>query len=413
MSAPRVIYEVKIPKFFIVEDRSDVVPFLIKVVGVPPSKSVYMYFVGLDLSWSMEGESIFVAKRVVTDTIKLLGSSSYVNIYGFCRKVYKIAEMVSNIDLEKIAKAVFSAKLGGGTNIYAFLDHVYKDCRKVEEEFRKKDKEVHVKNILILISDGFPTAGIKKHSKIIEIAKKLKDCISTSIVLGIGEKVNHKLLEDIAHNTNGIYTQLVDVLDVPKIVEKVLPGLRDVVALDVKFTIRIANGIGVQVYNKRTYATGQGVEIEVGDIFGDEEVDIIGEFVVPPQKRGSVALGTIQGAYRIGDRQVPISPTNIVVPCVSAASMPSGNMAVNDVVYREINIVKTATTLARDIYGSISVEKLKHILEKLINTTIAIEYKDLYAKTIDLRVELEKEGIPPQLVDKIITLLYKVIIGRT
>lgn len=413
MSTPRITYEVKLPKFFVIEDRSDVVPFLIRVVGVPPSKTVYMYFVGLDLSWSMEGESIFIAKRVVTDAIKLLGSSSCINIYGFYRDVYKIAEMISIADLEKVAKAVFSAKPRGGTNIYAFLDHVYRDCRRLEEELKKKDREVLVKNILVLISDGFPTAGVKNHIKIVEMAKKLRDCISTSIVLGVGEELNHKLLEDIANNTNGIYTQLVDLSDIPRIVEKVLPGLRDVVALDVKFTIRTASGIGVQVYNKCVHMTSQGVEIELGDIYGGDEVDIVGEFIVPPQKRGSVALGTVQGAYRSGEKQMYVPPTNIVIPCVSATSISNSNMIANETTYREINTIRIATTLARDIYGSISVERLKHILEKLISTSVAVEHKDLYAKTIDLRVELEKEGLPPQLVDKVITLLYKVLTGRT
>lgn len=416
MSVSNIVYEIKLPKFFMIEDRNEVIPFLIKVRGIPLSKTAYVYFVGLDLSWSMEGESVFIAKRIATDAIRLLGPSSYVNVYGFCRKVSKIVDMTSVKDFDRIAKAISSARPGGGTNIYAFLEHVYRDCRAVEEELVKKGNGGSVRSILMFVSDGFPTAGVKKHGKIVEMAKKVGECVSTSMVFGVGEKVNHRLLEDIAINTHGVYTHLVELSGLPATIEKTVSRLRDVVASNVRLIVKTQHGVGVHVYNRYAYVSEWGVEIEVGDVHGDEEIDVVGEFIVPPQRRGTVLLGTVQGVYKVGtgEQKVQIMPaTNITIPCISASAVPSNATAINDATYKEINAIRIATALAKDMYGSISVERLKHVLEKLISTTIVVEAKDLYAKTIDLRSELEKEGLPPQTVDKIIALLYKVLTGKS
>lgn len=405
MQTQGMILEVRVPKLFVVEGRGDVVPFLVRVAGTP--SAAYLYFVAVDLSWSMNGEAIFVAKAAVSELAKVVGRFSRLYVYGFDRGVRRIAEASGPQDLAELERRICSARLGGGTDIRRLLDHLRGECLRAKEEASRGGSPARA--VLVLISDGFPTCGSRKHREIVEAARRLGDCVSASVVLGVGGDVNDRLLEEVSYATGGLYSRVSGVQEARESIERLLPLGRGVSARGVSVRIRPGEGVGVTVYGGRSRSADAEVEVEVGDLHEGEEMDIVGDFAVPPQRRGMVHLGTVYGVYFAEGRQVVLSPTRVSVPCVSQTSIGTPT---SDPVYREIAVVKAAVALARDMQVNLSAERLKKAVERLISKTPAADHGNLYSRTIDLRSELEREGLPPQLVDRIVVLLHRVLLGE-
>jgi len=74
--------------------------------------------------------------------------------------------------------------------------------------------------------------------------------------------------------------------------------------------------------------------------------------------------------------------------------------------------MRMASALAKDLYGDLSAEKLEKAVEELLNTTISIDRRDLYARTIDLKSQLEREGLSPEVVKKLVALISNILSGR-
>lgn len=407
-----LVFEPKLSKPVLIDSKEEVVPFIIRVRGAKASKTRSIYLIAMDNSLSMDGDKIFFSKEAIIQLLKLLDPEDYVTIYSFCGKVHRIlgSEKISNID--KIAKTIAGIKLGGGTNIYRLLDYMYRDIANVLEELKKEEGEKVLGSVkMILVTDGIPTLGVKDENKILELAERVGQYTSISLIIGVGNDYNEKLLMGIASKTHGFFEHLNDPSKMPKILENVMSRYRSLSAKDVKLFIKPAPSIGVYIYNRSAYVAKSGLEIDVGDVHEGDTVDIVGEFIVPPQKRGMVYLASIGATYidnegRASEAQV----STITIPCVHNISPE--DIRFDEVVFKEVNLVRMAMALARDMYGSISADKLKNIIEELTSITITIDSKELYTRTLDLKAELEKEGLSPEIVKRVVALISRVLSGR-
>ncbi|MEM0000307.1 MAG: VWA domain-containing protein [Desulfurococcaceae archaeon] len=407
-----ITVEPRLAKLFIVEENEDVVPFIIRIRGIKAARTRSVYLVAVDNSWSMDGAKIFYAKQAVLQMLKHLNPEDYINVYKFNRNVTRVIFMENINNAERIAEAVTDIKLGGGTDIYRVLEHMLNDCVRIPVELKRNEKVQQLESFkMILITDGNPTVGVKDESRIVNMAERLGKHISLSLVIGVGDDYNEKLLMEVAAKTNGFFEHLSDPTNMPQIVERMVSRYKELSAGNTKLFVRTAPGIGIYVYNRPTFNIAGGVEIDVGDVYGGDVIDVIGEFIVPPQKRGKVYLASISASYVTSEGKSSMTETvSLSIPCLHSISPDL--LEVDETTYKAVNAMRMASALAKDLYGDLSAEKLEKAVEELLNTTISIDRRDLYARTIDLKSQLEREGLSPEVVKKLVALISKILSGR-
>lgn len=403
-----VAVEPRLAKLFVVEDKIEAVPFIIQIKGIGSSRDTQnIYTVAIDASWSMDGAKIFRAKEATIEMLKNMSPDDLVNIYSFNDKVERVIYMSKASSYEAIADAVASIKLGGGTNIYGLLKQIYRDYIEIKNSSNKKMDSFK----LVMVTDGVPTTGVKDEAKIVEIAKKLGEHTSISLIIGVGSDYNEKLLMDIATNTRGIFEHLSNPSKIYSIFNKIVSRYRELCAKNVKLFIKTLPGSSIYIYNRPAYAGKGGIEIDVGDIYSNDTIDVVGEVVLPPQKRGLIHIATISASYIDTEnisREIPPMPLSL--PCLS--NPPLEHLDIDERLFKEFSMIKTATLLARDLYGKPSAEDIKKIVDELVNATLTIDRRDLYSRTIDIRSQLEQEGLSPEVVKKLVSFISKIISGR-
>lgn len=404
-----IVFEPRLSKFFLVEGKEEVVPFIIRIKGVAQSKTRSIYFVAIDSSWSMDGSKIFFAKEGVIEMLKMLDSNDYVSIYSFHGKVSKVVslEKVSNID--RIIDAVASIKLGGGTNIYEVLEHIYRDSEEAKST-AIGDESMLISMKMVMVTDGNPTTGVKDEDKILALAEKLRKNLSLSLVVGVGDDYNERLLAGLAERVRGFFEHLKSPSKMVDLLKEMASRYRSLSAKDVRLFVKTPPGVGVYIYNRPAYNVRGGIEIEVGDVYENDTLDIVGEFIVPPQRRGMIYLATIEGEYISNGAKKELKYTNITMPCIHTVSPE--DIEVDEKVFKEINMVRVASIITRDLYGTVSADKLSHIINEILNSTVSIDRKELYTRTIDLKTQLEREGLSEETTKKFIALITRILSGR-
>jgi len=403
--------EPRLAKLFVVEGKEDVVPFVVRIRGAGSAKSRSIYLVAIDSSWSMDGEKIFFAKDAVLNMVRRLDPDDYVSLYSFCGKVHRVLDFTRIRDTDRVVKAVAGIRLGGGTNTYGVLERIYTDISSILDRVRQEEPGKIPSARMIMVTDGNPTVGVRDESKIIDLAEKLGKHLSVSLVIGVGDDYNERLLAQIALKTNGFFEHLNNPAKITRILKNMASRYRVVSAKGVELHIKPSPGVGVHIYNKPYYTYGGGVRVEIGDVHEGEVIDVVGEFIISQQKRGLTHLAAVSATYMDEDGAAKeVEPKNIVIPCVSKVSPE--DMEVDENVFKEINLVRLATVLAKDMYGGLSANHLSKIVEELVNSTIAVEDRELYMRTIDLRAQLEREGLSPDTVKKLVALITRILSGR-
>ncbi|MEM1541614.1 MAG: VWA domain-containing protein [Ignisphaera sp.] len=402
-----IAVEPKLAKIFIVEDKIETIPFIVRVKGVGSSQDTRsLYAVAIDASWSMDGAKIFRAKEATIQMLKNLSSEDLVNIYSFNNKVERIAYMAKVSNYETIADSVASIKLGGGTNIYGLLKQIYRDYIEMKNSNGKVDSFK-----LVMVTDGVPTTGVKDETKIAEMAKKLGENVSISLIIGVGSDYNEKLLMNIATSTRGFFEHLSNPSKIPSMFNNIASRYRGLCVKNVKLFVRSLPGASIYIYNRPAYAVRGGIEVDVGDVYSNETIDIVGEVVLPPQKKGLIHIASISASYT-DTKEVSreISPLPLSLPCLSKPSIEY--LDIDEKLFKEFNMVKMASLLAKDLYGKSSIVDIKKIIEELANATLTVDRRDLYSRTIDIRAQLEQEGFSPEVVKKLISLVSRIVSGR-
>jgi len=403
--------EPRLAKLFVVEGKEEVIPFVVRVRGVGSAKSRSVYLVAIDSSWSMDGEKIFFAKDAVLNMVRMLDPDDYMSLYSFCGKVHRVLDFVRIRDTDRVVKAVAGIRLCGGTNTYGVLERIYTDIPSILDRVRKEEPGKLPNAKLIMVTDGNPTVGVRDESKIIDIAERLSKYLSISLVIGVGDDYNERLLAQIALKTNGFFEHLDNPAKTARILKNMVSKYRVVSAKGVELYIKPSPDVGVHIYNKPYYTYGGGVRVEIGDVHEGEVIDVVGEFTVSQQKRGLTHVATISATYIDEDGAAKeVEPKNIVIPCVSRVSPE--DVEVDEDVFKEVNLVRLATVLAKDMYGGLSVSNISKAVEELVNSTIAVEDRELYMRTIDLRAQLEREGLSPDAMKKLISLITRILSGR-
>lgn len=406
-----VVFEPRLSKFFLIEGKEEVIPFIVKVKGVAESKTRSAYLVAIDSSWSMDGAKIFFAKEGVIQMLRLLNPEDLVSVYSFCGKISKITSLEKASKIDRIVSAVAGIRLGGGTDIYRVLEYMYRDAEGLRRARHNSDEGSLTSVKMIMVTDGNPTVGVKDEERILGLAEKLGKHLSLSLVVGVGDDYNERLLAGIAEKTRGFFEHLKDPSRMPELFREMASRYRNLSAKDVRLFIRTPPGVGVYIYNRPAYNVRGGIEAEVGDVYENDTIDVVGEFIVPPQHRGLAYLATIGGTYMNSEGLMrELQAVNITIPCVRTASPE--DIEVDEKVFKEVNLVRLASVITKDLYGTISADKIEKIVNEVLNSTVSIDRRELYTRTLDLKTQLEREGLSEEVLKKFIALISRVLSGR-
>ncbi|OYT41893.1 MAG: hypothetical protein B6U86_01490 [Candidatus Altiarchaeales archaeon ex4484_43] len=154
-----------------------------------------MVFV-IDTSGSMSGKKIEQAKNALDFCIKNLNEDDRFNIITFESNIEKFSDKLVSADPEEVSNALdFVNKIEsrGGTNINEALLEALKMMNGDERP-----------NIIVFLTDGKPTVGVRDIEKILENVENANTKNTRIFVFGVGYEVNTHLLDKISQQNKGV-----------------------------------------------------------------------------------------------------------------------------------------------------------------------------------------------------------------
>jgi Ca-activated chloride channel homolog len=231
----------------------------------------------LDRSGSMSEESkMNYAKAALVALIDQLTKDDIFSlvIYDDVVEVIRPAQRVG-WDKEAIRNLVEDINPRGWTNLGGGM----------QEGFRQVEKNTSKEyvNRVILLSDGLANQGITDPHRLQSIARKQRDRSISLSTIGVGLDYNENLMVGLSENGGGNYYFLESSRNLASVLRKEFDRLSNVMAQNV--TIELDLGRGVTLLDAIGYdhhERDRGVQIPVGDLYGEDSREIMLELNVPP-----------------------------------------------------------------------------------------------------------------------------------
>ncbi|CAH1399666.1 unnamed protein product [Nezara viridula] len=206
--------------------------------GLPPLRKLAVFV--LDLSGSMEGRKVEQLKTAMGTILDDLGPRDHFNIIDFSYSVtvHNLDSATGSVVLppdtaigkrteipppyptsqEYIGKAkqvISKMSSGGGTNIYDALKNAIIVAQSGVEKIRKEetDTEDTLEPIIIFLTDGDPTVGITKHSKILTMVKEYNNPRCSIFSLGFGAGADMRFLRKLSLGNAGFARSIYEASD--------------------------------------------------------------------------------------------------------------------------------------------------------------------------------------------------------
>ncbi len=183
----------------------------------------------IDRSGSMAGEKLLQAKAAAVQVIEGLLEGEAFNIIDYSDSIssFAVAPVVkSEANAEKARHYIRGLRSGGGTNIHDVL----------VEAVRQKPTEGMLP-IVLFLTDGLPTVGVRGEAAIREAIVKANTHARRIFTFGVGYDVNAPLLDHLAHNSRAVSTFVLPTEDVEVKVAQVYRRLFGPVLSDPKLTM--------------------------------------------------------------------------------------------------------------------------------------------------------------------------------
>jgi Ca-activated chloride channel family protein len=166
----------------------------------------------------------------------------------------------------------------------------------MQEGFRQVEKNTgrEYVNRVILLSDGLANQGITDPLRLQAIARRERDHAISLSTIGVGLDYNENLMVGLSEHGGGNYYFLESSRNLASILRKEFDRISNVMAQNV--TIELELGQGVRLLDAIGYehrGDRGSVEIPVGDLYVDDNREIVLELDVPP---GSGSLTLARGS---------------------------------------------------------------------------------------------------------------------
>ena len=232
----------------------------------------------LDKSGSMNGEKMEQAKSAALQALSLLGDEDILTVVTYDNAANIIIPATVISDRDQIRRKIQSIQAGGGTALYSGVVEGANQLREYLHNNRV--------NRIILLSDGQANEGPSTPHELGELgAALIKDNISvTTIGLGLG--YNEDLMVQLALRSDGNHDFVEDPSMLAGVFNREFGDVMSVVAQDVRVIIELEDGIRpISVQGRTANINGQQVEVELSQLYGEQEKYVLLEIETDPTVR--------------------------------------------------------------------------------------------------------------------------------
>lgn len=155
---------------------------------------------------------------------------------------------------------------------------------------------------ILLFTDGLANAGICDGPGLVAAAQgAMGDAPATIFTFGFGADHNEDMLRSLASVTTGLYYFIRTVEAIPQAFADCLGGLVAVVAQNCTLSLTAAPGVelsGLKTSYKTSATADGGVEVSLGDIYAEEEKDLVVQLALPALPGPVGAAACLKAALR-------------------------------------------------------------------------------------------------------------------
>jgi Ca-activated chloride channel family protein len=162
----------------------------------------------------------------------------------------------------------------------------------MQEGFRQVEKNTSKEyvNRVVLLSDGLANQGITDPHRLQSIARRQRDRSISLSTIGVGLDYNENLMVGLSENGGGNYYFLESSRNLASVLRKEFDRLSNVMAQNVSIELDLGRGVTLlDAIGYDHHDRDRGVQIPVGDLYGEDSREIILELNVPPGT-GSLTL---------------------------------------------------------------------------------------------------------------------------
>lgn len=226
----------------------------------------------IDRSGSMAGPKLHHTKKAAEYLIKRLEATDQVALVAYDDQVTLVSSLGTHSH-EELVSALYAIPHGGTTNLSGGW------LKGIEEAGRAGDGTRKV----LLLTDGLANAGITDHATLVAMAEKTRgDGVSTTTI-GFGDGFDERLLTTMAASGGGNSYYVGSPEDAPGVFGQEFEDIASVVAQNVSVEIRPTDEVkllGVLNEYPQTQVVG-GVQVALGDAYGDENRRILFQLHIP------------------------------------------------------------------------------------------------------------------------------------
>ncbi|MHC4717045.1 MAG: VIT domain-containing protein, partial [Planctomycetota bacterium] len=233
----------------------------------------------IDRSGSMAGEKLVQAKAAAVQVIEGLYPGEAFNIIDYSDSISSFAAAPVIKDKANAAKArhyIRGLRSGGGTNIHDVL---------IEAVRQKPTRDMLP--IVLFLTDGLPTVGVRGEAAIREAIAKANTHKRRVFTFGVGYDVNTPLLDHLARNSRAVSTYVLPKEDVEVKVAQVYRRLFGPVLSEPKLTVIDGDG---EVDTRRVKDLLPG---RLPDLFEGDRLVLLGKYT-----DGEPLRFRLRGKYR-------------------------------------------------------------------------------------------------------------------
>jgi Ca-activated chloride channel family protein len=288
----------------------------------------------VDRSGSMQGEKLAVTKTCAKFLVTRLRPVDRIALVDFGSDV-RLVSPAGPPDRERLLPAIDSIRIDGMTNLSGGWLKGLEECRRMEGDGTRR---------VLLLTDGMANQGITSQMELESMAANAQgEGVSTSTI-GFGEGFQETLLDAMAEagHGNAYFAAATD--EVPAIFEQEFEGLASVVAQNVSVEIRPAGETMLdKVLNDyRTVKVPGGLQVELGDSYGEEIRRVVIELILPGVKEmGEREIASVVLRYvSVGDE---IASHEITIPVIAnLVEDGKSDCKPDELVAEEVLILKAA-----------------------------------------------------------------------
>ena len=228
----------------------------------------------LDRSGSMDGERLAAARSALAALVDRLDPADRLGVVAFDDQVQVVVPAGPLMDRAAARRAVLGIGAGGMTNLSGGL------LRGLQEARRASDRAGAT---VLLLSDGHANEGETEPDRLAGVAAAAARQGATISTVGIGLGYDERLLAAIARGGHGSHAFAADGDGAAGAVAGEVSGLLSKTVQAASLLVRPAGTVaGVTVWNDLpSTLSGDGVMIELGDLWAGEARRLVLSFKVP------------------------------------------------------------------------------------------------------------------------------------